>query len=279
MIDDGSTDDSLRIIKTFGDRIRWETGTNRGGGAARNKGIELSQGELIQFLDADDLLYPDKLAVMVPIAVSVGRSTIVVSDWEQVRRDGSVEVKHLDLLPSAEDHVVFCLENQIQTASPLHRRDYLERVSGFSCTLPCSQERDLHLRLVAQGLRLKRVGKVLHLVRRRTHSVSSDYIRVLDQHECILLGIRDLLQANGDLTPVRRTAIAKALAVDARRYIRRGLNRKAEHYFQLAEEVNEGGSASAFGQWSSRALVRVLGAARAERVIQSLIRWRRVKLA
>ena len=45
VIDDGSTDGSLQVIKSFGHRIRWETGPNRGGSAARNRGIELARGE------------------------------------------------------------------------------------------------------------------------------------------------------------------------------------------------------------------------------------------
>ena len=41
VIDDGSTDGSLEIIKSFGDKIRWETGPNRGACAARNTGLAI----------------------------------------------------------------------------------------------------------------------------------------------------------------------------------------------------------------------------------------------
>src|SRR5688572_3055345 len=60
-VDDGSTDHSLEIIKSFGDRIRFETGPNRGGNAARNRLLELASGEWLQYLDADDYLLPDKV--------------------------------------------------------------------------------------------------------------------------------------------------------------------------------------------------------------------------
>ena len=59
VIDDGSTDGSLDVIRSFGDRIRWETGPNRGGCAARNRGIELSRAPYLQFLDADDYIVGD----------------------------------------------------------------------------------------------------------------------------------------------------------------------------------------------------------------------------
>ena len=68
VIDDGSTDSSLEILKKYHQLIRWETGPNRGGCAARNRGIEIANGEWIQFLDADDMLHPEKIATHVGLA-------------------------------------------------------------------------------------------------------------------------------------------------------------------------------------------------------------------
>lgn len=62
VIDDGSTDGSLDEIRKFGDSVICQTGPNRGGCAARNHGISLASGKYIQFLDADDLISPTKLA-------------------------------------------------------------------------------------------------------------------------------------------------------------------------------------------------------------------------
>src|SRR5215813_6146334 len=61
VIDDGSRDGSLEVIKSFGDRIRWETGPNCGGNAARNRLLQLARGRWLQYLDADDYLLPTKL--------------------------------------------------------------------------------------------------------------------------------------------------------------------------------------------------------------------------
>jgi glycosyltransferase involved in cell wall biosynthesis len=63
VVDDGSTDSSLQVIERFKERIRYVTGPNRGPSAARNRGLQLARGEWIQFLDADDLLHPEKLAL------------------------------------------------------------------------------------------------------------------------------------------------------------------------------------------------------------------------
>src|SRR5260370_4039681 len=61
VVDDGSQDGSLDVIKSFGGRIRWETGPNRGGNVARNRLLELARGEWLQYLDADDYLLPLKI--------------------------------------------------------------------------------------------------------------------------------------------------------------------------------------------------------------------------
>src|SRR5947208_2592225 len=61
VVDDGSTDGSLDVIKQFDGRIRWETGPNRGGNMARNRLRELAGGDWLQYLDADDYLLPDKI--------------------------------------------------------------------------------------------------------------------------------------------------------------------------------------------------------------------------
>jgi len=64
VVDDGSTDESPAIAKTFAasdTRIRLLTKENGGSGSARNMGLDNARGEYIQFLDADDTIAPDKL--------------------------------------------------------------------------------------------------------------------------------------------------------------------------------------------------------------------------
>ncbi|MEO8204537.1 MAG: glycosyltransferase family A protein [Chthoniobacterales bacterium] len=66
VVDDGSTDDSLRIARTYESRgVSVVTQTNRGAAAARNAGLKIAQGDFIQFLDADDILAPDKIALQI----------------------------------------------------------------------------------------------------------------------------------------------------------------------------------------------------------------------
>ncbi|MGO9305296.1 MAG: oligosaccharide flippase family protein, partial [Candidatus Korobacteraceae bacterium] len=63
VVDDGSTDETLAIARRFASGcVRVFTQNNQGAAAARNKAFSLSSGDYIQWLDADDLLAPDKIA-------------------------------------------------------------------------------------------------------------------------------------------------------------------------------------------------------------------------
>jgi glycosyltransferase involved in cell wall biosynthesis len=63
VVDDGSTDQTLPVAQRFASKeVSVVTQQNQGAAAARNKAFALSQGDYIQWLDADDLLAPDKIA-------------------------------------------------------------------------------------------------------------------------------------------------------------------------------------------------------------------------
>ena len=63
IVDDGSTDNTLAVAKAFESRIvKVVAQSNKGPSAARNEGLRFAQGSYIQWLDADDLLAPDKIS-------------------------------------------------------------------------------------------------------------------------------------------------------------------------------------------------------------------------
>jgi glycosyltransferase involved in cell wall biosynthesis len=66
-IDDGSTDGTAHILESYRDRLRFERQPNRGAGAARNRGVELARGELLGFLDADDIWVDGRVARQVAV--------------------------------------------------------------------------------------------------------------------------------------------------------------------------------------------------------------------
>src|SRR5690242_8593951 len=63
VVDDGSSDRTLEIARQFATKnVSVLTQQNQGAAATRNKGFQVCQGDYIQWLDADDLLSPNKVA-------------------------------------------------------------------------------------------------------------------------------------------------------------------------------------------------------------------------
>ena len=65
VVDDGSTDNSLGVIHSFGDKVKVLRQANKGPGAARNAGLRVATGEYIQFQDSDDFISLNKLETQV----------------------------------------------------------------------------------------------------------------------------------------------------------------------------------------------------------------------
>jgi glycosyltransferase involved in cell wall biosynthesis len=61
VVDDGSTDNSLAVLASYGDRISVMQQTNEGVSKARNRGVSKAQGKFVAFLDADDIWLPTKI--------------------------------------------------------------------------------------------------------------------------------------------------------------------------------------------------------------------------
>lgn len=83
VVDDGSKDRTVEIARTFEEQgVRIVTERNQGAAAARNHAYSLSKGDYIQWLDADDLLSPDKIARQMHVVMEgVSKYTLLSSSW------------------------------------------------------------------------------------------------------------------------------------------------------------------------------------------------------
>jgi glycosyltransferase involved in cell wall biosynthesis len=72
VVDDGSSDGTVEILKSYGDKIRLICQKNAGAGAARNTAIRVAQGKYIAFLDSDDQWRPEKLEVQMQFIAKYG---------------------------------------------------------------------------------------------------------------------------------------------------------------------------------------------------------------
>ena len=157
VVDDGSTDASLAVIEPFGDRIRWETGPNRGANAARNRLLELSRGEWLQYLDADDYLYPTKLEVQMRMATQTGCDLVV----SPCNSDDGIQDEPTTYVPWVD----FMDGRLGKTTSNLWRKEAIVGAGGWRPSQPCGQEYELVLRMLKAGARVAYCPEVLAFAR------------------------------------------------------------------------------------------------------------------
>jgi glycosyltransferase involved in cell wall biosynthesis len=94
VVDDGSTDETAAVVKqySYNDvRIHYYYQQNKGQPAARNKGLKEAKGDWVQFLDADDLLQPQKLQMQVEYLRQHPDIDIVYSDVRYFTSENGIE--------------------------------------------------------------------------------------------------------------------------------------------------------------------------------------------
>lgn len=154
VVDDGSTDSSLRIIRSFGSAIRCESGPNRGGNNARNRLMKLAVGEWLQYLDADDYLLPEKVEHQIR-ALGDSRETDIVYSPVILEHASDVAPQREVLnIPEPHDEWILLARWFLpQTGAVLWRKKALLEVGGWRPEQPACQEHELYLRMLMAGKR------------------------------------------------------------------------------------------------------------------------------
>ncbi|HEX8847831.1 MAG TPA: glycosyltransferase family A protein [Pyrinomonadaceae bacterium] len=167
VVDDGSTDDTVDVLaRSFGSRIHLlRLPQRRGPGAARNAGIRLASGELIAFLDSDDLWLPGKLDAELGVLKRFPDADAVVSDsltFVQGQAEERSRFGRNGLLAASEGQVRWMSEcrwlwtnsqNGVATCSITLRRRVLARLGDtlFAEDLVSCEDWELEMRIYHQG--------------------------------------------------------------------------------------------------------------------------------
>jgi len=154
VIDDGSKDDPQTALHAFADpRIRFHAQPNRGGGAARNAGIDLAQGRFVAFLDSDDVWLPGHLSAMRRLLEdttnTAGYARMIVD-----RGEGRTFLKPPRALREGEDMASYLLADRgfVPTITLVVARETAARVR-YHENLRAAEDTDFAIRLALDGQR------------------------------------------------------------------------------------------------------------------------------
>jgi len=149
VVDDGSTDDSVAVVRSFADeRIRViELGENRGGNVARNAGVRAATAPLIAFLDSDDTYLPEKLETVVAEFDKHTDVDLLVDSFVKIQPSGARVTRRNPIINDRETFRKALFQRQLWKATPsiTTRRETALRVM-FDETLRRLQDFDFLIR-------------------------------------------------------------------------------------------------------------------------------------
>jgi glycosyltransferase involved in cell wall biosynthesis len=169
VVDDGSSDASAAVGESFGPPARVIRARHRGVSEARNTGVTESAGELIAFLDADDLMKPDRLERQAAVLGEPPGADFVLGRAEVLLEEGVEPPEFITakLAPVAEGR------DQYWAMTLLTRRDAFDRVGPFDPEMRLGQDSDWLMRAFEAGLSHALVEEPVIL--RRFHGANATY--------------------------------------------------------------------------------------------------------
>jgi glycosyltransferase involved in cell wall biosynthesis len=150
IVDDGSTDDTAHVVRRWeaDERVHVHRQPNGGQAQARNRGVALSRGRYVAFLDADDEWLPHKLSRQMPLFADpqVG---VVYSDYERMDGEGRALTKSPTKMYRGRVSGALLIDNFVNFQTAVVRRECLERHGAFDESVRMGDDYDLFLRLSA----------------------------------------------------------------------------------------------------------------------------------
>lgn len=229
VVDDGSTDATGEVVRSFSCDIRYIYQNNRGVSASRNVGLQHATGEYIAYLDSDDLWNKDKIGIQMSLMESIPRAMMCYTEETWIRNGIFVNPKkrHRKYSGWIFDKVLpLCL---ISLSSALFRREVFARVGTFDEDLPVCEDYDFGIRLahkypvyfLTRPLIVKRGGHEDQLSRKYW---GMDRFRIHALEKALSM----------ELSPVERDLVRAEIVKKSRvlmdGFTKRGKISEAEHY-------------------------------------------------
>lgn len=238
VVDDGSTDGTSAVAERWANRLplrvlRFDEniGAGLGAGAARHEGIIASSGSVIALLDADDVMLPDHLELMVGLHERVGG--LITADhlmWIPGEAVSTRPASELVPVPPPDRQWETIISENFVFVATVFSRSLYDVAGGFR-SIRC-EDWDLWIRMVESGATVHAPGQVTALYRGSSGSVSAG--------DRLLVGDVDLL-----------TELSERLGPGDREISRRALRRRVakQHFLRGVELYRSGRAVAARRAW------------------------------
>lgn len=240
VVDDGSTDDTREKLQPFLDRVTVMRQSNKGVSAARNLGLRYCSGDLVAFLDSDDLWTSDKVSCQVDFFRHNPQAEICQTEEIWIRRGKRVNPKNKHRKPSGmifEPSLHLCL---VSPSAVMMRRTLFNEVGLFDEGLPACEDYDLWLRISAR-IPVYLIDRPC-TIKRGGHEDQLSGNHSLDRYR--ILSLRKLL-AQTPLTEHQRSAAIGVLnekcSIYAQGCFKRGKSEEGDYFLSLKIDASAAG--------------------------------------
>ena len=147
VIDDGSTDETEEIVRSFGKKVKYFFQQHQGVSVARNQGLRLSSGDYVAFLDSDDLWMANKIKTQISFMEAYPRAMVCYTEEVWIRNGVFVNPRKKHQKYSGwifEKVLPLCL---LSLSSALFRREVFEVIGDFDESMPACEDYELGIRL------------------------------------------------------------------------------------------------------------------------------------
>ena len=221
VVDDGSTDNSIEVLRNFGEKITLIAQKNAGVAVARNRGIQASNGEFVAFLDSDDSWLPEKIEKQIrrfqeDPSIGLVHCGYVVFDAS------SRVVEHLNGLEGSLSHEMLRFEQPAILgggSGVMVKKEVLGRVGGFDQDVSPAEDWEFYYRCA----RVCKVGFVSEiLVKYREHR-SNAHLNIPRMEKALLNAFDKTFALDPELNGLRNTSYGKIHSVLAGSYFSAGM--------------------------------------------------------
>jgi len=207
IVDDGSTDDTERVVAGLKGNIVYYKQSNQGPSVARNKAIEIATGDWIALLDADDQWTPNKTKLQISALNITPSLHFIFGDEAEVDVDGNVitpssldkhnllsELKRISGQPIPNALAALVNKNFVPTSSAMFRRDTAIELGLFDTSIRFGEDLELWAKIAAR-YPVACVTDALILRRKHSESATTATERMLSQLPRVMASIREHTKA------------------------------------------------------------------------------------
>jgi len=215
VVDDGSTDDTPRVVERYGGQLTYLRQPHLGTSAGRNAGIARARGQFVAFLDDDDVWLPGKLAAQLEVFERYPQAGIVGCGESLMDPSGRVYYECPAKPQVTYKELVVRYPVMGYTTGALVRKVCFERAGGFDPGFPRYQDWETWLRII-RHYEIRNVERPL--IRLRIHDgprPNADLATRLDCH-------RRMIERHAEDPADRRKALAWMYYRSAGRLLKAG---------------------------------------------------------